>query len=150
MADPATPPRARSHHSARTKARKRALDVLFESELRSRDALVTLDERTVESDPPVRAFSADIVRGVVRHRDAIDTRITAASTSGWSLARMPRVDRNLARIAIWELDHTATPPEAVIAEAVGLAGELSTDDSPTFLNGLLSRAAELRTQPEQT
>lgn len=128
------------HHSARTKARKRALDLLFESELRERDALETLAERVSEGEPPVRDFTAELVTGVHEHLAAIDARITASLGAGWTLERMPRVDRNLARIAIFEMDYTDTPPQAAISEAVSLSGELSTDESPGFLNGMLAVA----------
>ena len=75
------------------------------------------------------------------HLDEIDQRISDSASAAWPLDRMPSVDRNLARMAIYEIDYTATPAGAVISEAVRLAGDLSTDDSPTFLNGLLAKAA---------
>ena len=127
---------ATPHHSTRTKARKRALDILFESELRGRDALTTLAERTAEATPPVRDFTAELVAGVHDHLAAIDERIASSLAGSWTLARMPRVDRNLARIAIYEIDYTDIPPEAAIGEAVTLSAELSTDESPGFLNGM--------------
>lgn len=131
---------ATTHHGARTKARKRALDILFESELRARDALETLAERTRDGEPPVREFTTELVEGVWAHRMEIDARIAACLDTGWTLERMPRVDRNLARIAIFEMEYTNTAPEVVIGEAVVLAGELSTDESSGFLNGMLAVA----------
>lgn len=128
------------HHGARTKARKRALDILFEAELRDRDALDTLAERTADAEPPVRVFTTDLVTGVHAHQAEIDMRIRACLDAGWTLERMPRVDRNLARLAIYEIDYTETPPEVAIGEAIALSGELSTDESPSFLNGMLAVA----------
>ena len=93
-------------------------------------------------------MAVSLVHGVASNQPDIDRRISASLAGGWTLERMPAIDRNLARIAVFELDHTDTPPSAVIAEAVKLAAELSTDDSPPFLNGLLSRA--LATKPPTT
>lgn len=129
------------HHSTRTKARKRALDLLFEAELRNRDLLTTLDEHVASNEPVVREFTAEIIRGIDEHLEAIDDRIDASCSDDWSLDRMPRVDRNLARIAVWEIDHSQAPAEAIIAECVSLAEEFSTDDSASFLNGLLAKVA---------
>jgi len=128
-----------AHLTARQKARKRAVDILFESDLRERDPLVTLAERTADAEPPVVSMTDEIVRGVVDYIDEIDQAIAGSLSTGWTLTRMPRVDRTIARIAVYELDHTSTPREVVIAEAVRLATALSTDDSPAFLNGLLAR-----------
>lgn len=130
--------------SARSKARKRALDILFEAELRERDALVTLEERAAEADPPVTGFSRDLVQGVVAHRADIDHRIATYLSTEWTIERMPRVDRNLARIAVYELDYTGLADGVVISEALELAAALSTDESPTFMNGLLAKAAQHR------
>lgn len=137
---------ATPHHSARTKARKRALDILFESELRDRNALDTLEERTADAEPPVRAFTTELVTGVYEHLRDIDDRIRDSLDASWTLDRMPRVDRNLARIAIYEIDYTDTPPEAAIGEAITLSGELSTDESPGFLNGMLAVALAASTK----
>lgn len=123
--------------SARSKARKRALDILFESELRGRDALETLSERTADADPPVRAFTRELIEGVVAHADEIDGRINGALASGWSLARMPRVDRNTVRLAVLEIDYLDVPDEVAVSEALSLVSDLSTDESPAFVNGLL-------------
>lgn len=127
-------------HGSRTKARKRALDILFESELRGCDALEILAERSAEAHPPMRPFTIELVEGVQSHLHNIDARITSCLDSNWSLERMPRVDRNLARIAIYEIDYTDIAPEVAIGEAVALSGELSTDESPGFLNGMLAVA----------
>ena len=123
--------------SARSKARKRALDILFETELRGTDALATLAERTTDADPPVRAYTSTLVEGVQAHRAEIDARISAALAVGWTLPRTPRVDRSALRIAVFELDYLDVPPAVVVSEAVHLVEELSTDESPAFVNGVL-------------
>jgi N utilization substance protein B len=121
----------------RSKARKRALDILFEAELRGTDALATLAQRTADADPPVRDYTTVLVEGVVAHAAEIDARISAAAARGWSLARMPRVDRTALRIAVCEIDHLDVPDAVAVAEAVALVAELSTDESPAFVNGVL-------------
>jgi N utilization substance protein B len=123
--------------STRTKARKRALDILFEAELRGTDALVTLAERTRDADPPVRDYTKVLVEGVREHAGQIDERISGALARGWSLARLPRVDRNVLRLAVFEIEHLHLPPAVATAEAVHLVSELSTDDSPAFVKGVL-------------
>ena len=132
------------HHSARTKARKRALDVLFEAEQRGADPVEVLDQHSVRADPLVRPFTIELVRGVTDHLDAIDERIRTAASKGWPIDRMAAVDRALARIATYEIDHTDIVPDAAIAEAVELADELSTDESADFLSGLLGQIARTK------
>ena len=125
--------------SARTKARKRALDVLFECDLRSSDALETLAQRLAQAEPPVPEYTVTLVEGVVEHRERIDTLIQTHSV-GWSLDRMPLVDRNLLRIGAFELLWVdETPDGVVLSEAVNLAQQLSTDDSAAFVNGVLAK-----------
>ena len=123
--------------STRSKARKRALDILFEAELRGRDPVVTLEERTAAADPPVRAYTAELVRGVTAHAVEIDAKISACLAPGWTLPRIPRVDRNVLRIAVFEIDYGEVPDPVAVAEAVQLVSELSTDESPAFVNGVL-------------
>lgn len=130
--------------SARTKARKRALDVLFEAEAKGVDPLLVLDEHVRLAEPGVRPYTIDLVRGVVAFSDAIEQRIADATTAAWPLNRMAGVDRNLARIATYEIDYADVAPEAAMSEAVLLADELSTDDSATFLNGLLATIAKTK------
>lgn len=125
------------YNPARTKARKRALDILFEADLREERPERTLAERVALGEPPVRDFTVTLVEGVVEHRASIDELIGTVLRPGWTLARMPRVDRCLARIATFELLHTDTEPQVAVAEAVTLGRQLSTDDSPAFLNGVL-------------
>ncbi|WP_072042015.1 transcription antitermination factor NusB [Nigerium massiliense] len=130
----------RHHYGTRTKARKRALDILFEADLRDDEAIGTLAARVAAGEPPVRPFTSEIVEGVAADREEIDRIIAESLSAGWSLERMPRVDRNLARIAVYEMFFTDLAPEIAVNEAVGLARELSTDDSPSFLNGVLGKA----------
>lgn len=128
--------------SARTKARKRALDVLFESDLRVSDALQTLAQRLAQAEPPVPEYTVTLVEGVVAHRERIDELIASHSV-GWTLDRMPTVDRNLLRIAVFELLWVdETPDGVVLSEAVNLARDLSTDESPSFINGVLAKLLE--------
>jgi transcription antitermination protein NusB len=132
--------------SARTKSRKRALDVLFAADVRGdalEDALMREESRARST--PERAtswpYARQIVEGVRDHADDIDERISAHA-SGWTLDRMPAVDRAILRIGVWELDHNPEVPVGVaIDEAVEAAKELSTDDSPRFVNGVLSAVA---------
>ena len=127
--------------SARRKARKRALDVLFEADLRGLDAAELLMERTTEASPPVAPYAAVLVEGVRAHQDEIDGLI-AEHAHGWTLPRLPGVDRALLRIAIFEVLYCPDVPDAVaIDEAVELAKSLSTDESPSFLNGVLGAVA---------
>jgi transcription antitermination protein NusB len=135
--------------AARSKARKRALDLLFEAEIRGVDVLDLLDQRSAEASPPVSDYAAELIRGVQAHRTRIDELLSAHS-HGWTLDRMPAVDRNILRIAVYELFWAAEIPDAVaISEAVLLARDLSTDGSPAFVNGLLARLLELRPELEQ-
>jgi len=133
-----------SHSSSQTKARKRALDILFEAELRDADPLATLAERAADAEPPVRDFTRALVQGVAAQRQAIDGRIVQALADGWSLKRLPRVDRNVMRIAVYEIDHTAVPDAVAVSEAVGLVSQLSTDDSPSFVNGVLGTVVDTK------
>jgi len=135
---------------ARSKARKRALDILFEAELKGDPPLDVLAERTTAASPPVSGYAAELVRGVQAHRERIDE-LLAAHSQGWTLDRMPAVDRNILRIGVFELFWVPSVPDGVaISEAVLLARELSTDGSPAFVNGLLARLLELRPELEPT
>ena len=129
-----------AHYGAQTKARKAALDILFMAEQRDASISETFAEQRSLRGGVVRELTTRIVHGVAEHQHDIDARIEDSAADGWRLERMPAVDRNIARVAVFELYYTDTPPVAVIAEAVRLASDLSTDDSPTFLNGLLSKA----------
>ena len=125
--------------SARRKARKRALDILFESDMRGVDPLDTLAQRVAAADPPVNEYASTLVEGVAAHRGRIDE-LLATHAVGWTIDRMPGVDRNLLRLATFEMLWQDDVPSAVaIDEAVSMARELSTDESPAFVNGLLGR-----------
>ena len=129
---------------ARSKARKRALDILFEADQRDSPVLDLLAERITLGSPPVPGYAADLVRGVAVHAARIDELISQYA-EGWTLDRMPAVDRNVLRIGVYELLWADDVPDAVaINEAVLLAQDLSTDASPAFVNGLLARIAELK------
>jgi transcription antitermination protein NusB len=129
---------------ARTKARKRALDVLFEADQRGADVLATLADRVAVGEPPVPNYAIALVEGVVAQRERIDELLTTYS-QGWSLDRMPAVDRAVLRLGTFELIWRDDVPDAVaISEAVGLARQLSTDESPAFVNGLLARLLDLK------
>ena len=129
-----------ARYGTQTKARRVVLDILYAAELRGRGIVETFIEARDLASITVRELTTRIVHGIAEHQEQIDARIAACLDSSWTLERMPAVDRNLARIAVFELDYTDTPAPVIIAEAVRLAGELSTDGSPGFLNGLLSKA----------
>lgn len=123
--------------SARSKARKRALDILFATEMRSQNPVDALDEAIASGDGPTNAYTSEIVRGVYDHRRRIDE-IIGDYAQGWSLERMPAVDRNVLRIGLFEMLFCEDIPDAVaVSEALALVQELSTDESPTFVNGVL-------------
>ena len=132
--------------SARTKARKRALDILFSSDVRGDDLAVTIaaEAKRAASEPAREAswlYAREIVDGIIDHRDDIDDNIVTHSRD-WKIERMPAVDRALLRIAVWEILFNDEVPTAVaIDEAVELAKEFSTDDSGAFVHGVLARVS---------
>jgi N utilization substance protein B len=130
---------------ARRKARKRALDVLYEADLRDlppMQVLTTYLERIAKPRPDHLDYTVTLIEGVSKNLDRIDELI-ASYAEGWTIDRMPVVDRNLARIAVFELLYVGEIDDPVaISEAVELAKQMSTDDSPRFLNGLLGRIAD--------
>lgn len=132
--------------SARSKARKRALDILFQSDVRDDTLAATLaaEAKRASSEPAREAswlYAREIVDGVIDNRDAIDEQITTFSKD-WTLARMPAVDRAVLRIGVWEILFNDEVPAAVaIDEAVELAKEFSTDESGSFVHGVLGRIA---------
>ena len=132
--------------SARSKARKRALDLLFEAEQRGVNADTLLTERIAQpaTQHSLNDYTVEIVRGVVARWNQINE-LLATYSQGWTIERMPAVDRAILRIGAWEVVFSDAIPDAVaISEAVALATSLSTDDSPTFVNGLLARLAEVK------
>jgi transcription antitermination protein NusB len=129
---------------ARSKARKRALDILFEAEQRGVPLLELLSERQSLGEQPVPEYAAELVRGVAAHQTEIDDLISENAVD-WTLERMPAVDRNVLRLGVYELLWADDVPDGVaISEAVLLAQDLSTDASPAFVNGLLARIKDLK------
>jgi transcription antitermination protein NusB len=132
--------------SARSKARKRAIDLLFEADQRGLNARDLLAERLAKpvTEAPLNQYTADLVEGVVAHWTDINE-LLATYSQGWSLDRMPSVDLAILRLGAYEVLYATDVPEGVaITEAVELAKSLSTDDSPKFVNGLLGRLAEVK------
>ena len=131
--------------SARSKARKRAVDLLYEADLRGVDPLTTLADRVALGQPPVHEYTVELVEGVTAHRGRIDELLTEYA-EGWRIERMPGVDRAVLRVGVFEMLWRADVPDAVaIDEAVELAKTLSTEESPRFVNGVLARV--LRDRP---
>jgi len=131
---------------ARTKARKRALDVLFGAEMRGENPAAALDTAIADGEPPNNPYTSTLVRGVSEHLAEIDEILTTRA-EGWTLERMPAVDRNVLRLGVYEILWAEDVDDAVaISEALSLVADLSTDDSPGFVNGVL--AAVVRNRPE--
>ena len=130
--------------SARTKARKRAVDAVFAADLRKISPITLLDEVAAlaadrQNQDAIFGYAREIVAGVIEHHNEIDDLLETYS-QGWALDRMPNLDRAILRVAVWEILFNQDVPNGVaINEAVELAKELSTDDSGAFINGLLSR-----------
>lgn len=125
-------------------ARKRAVDLLFEAEARGLTSAEVAEARNALADKesdvsPLNPYTVTVARGVTEHSAHIDDLI-AAHLQGWRLERLPAVDRAILRVAVWELLHADDVPEPVaVDEAVELAKQLSTDDSPGFVNGVLGQ-----------
>ncbi len=133
--------------AARSKARKRAVDVLYEADVRGGDRLAVLADRIETGNPPVPEHNLRLVEGVAEHDPKIEQLIDTHA-SGWSIDRLPDVDRAILRMAVFELLWADDVPDAVVIdEAVELAKALSTDDSPGYVNGVLGAilAAEVPT-----
>jgi len=129
---------------ARSKARKRALDLLYASEMRRENPVEALDRAVADGEGPSNDYTATLVRGVVEHQAAIDDLLRDAS-EGWSLERMPAVDRNVLRLGVFELLYTDDVPDGVaVTEAMNLVRDLSTDESPAFVNGVLGTILRTR------
>lgn len=130
--------------SARTRARRRALELLFEAEQRGLPEAEVVRLRSGDPDYPMKPYAVEIVDGVVAHREEIDE-LVQTYARGWSLERMPAVDRALLRIAVWEMlfnDEVDDP--VAISEVVDLARSFSTDESPKFINGVLDRIRSVK------
>lgn len=135
--------------TARGKARKQALDILFESDIRNSSPIELLSTRLVDVEGPdarpVREYAQELVKGVVEHRRKIDELISTYA-QGWDMDRLPAVDRNVLRIAIYELLWCEDIPDAVaIDEALTLAKLLSTDESAGYIHGVLGRISSIKT-----
>jgi len=131
-------------NSARSKARRRALDILFESEQRSVPPTDAIKGRRERTDQIINTYTVDIVEGVTALQNTIDEFLQTYS-QGWTLERMPSVDRVILRVGAWELLYNDDVPDGVaVSEAVELAKVLSTDESPQFINGLLGRLQQLK------
>jgi len=131
--------------SARSKARKRALDVLFEADAKDVPPASVLAEtirrRAADGDPDLNPYTIELVEGVIANRAEVDAALSA-SLEDWTLERLPAVDREVLRLGAYELLFCGDVPDAVaISEAVELARSLSTDESPAFVNGVLGAVA---------
>lgn len=131
--------------STRSKARKAALDLLYESDIRKTSASALMQQRIADVEFLIRDFTKELIDGVEANRRKIDELITTYS-QGWDMDRMPVIDRNILRIGIYEVLWSKDVPEAVaISEALELAQTLSTDDSSKYINGVLSKIVEIKT-----
>jgi N utilization substance protein B len=135
--------------SSRTKSRKRAIDALFAADIRSVSASETLVEASEansdrQNQDVIFAYAREIVLGFESHKDEVDAYLEAYS-QGWALERMPALDRAIMRVATWEIIFNDDIPDAVaVNEAVEIAKEYSTDDSPNFINGLLQKISSTK------
>ncbi|MEY3346807.1 MAG: hypothetical protein RIR40_532 [Actinomycetota bacterium] len=130
--------------SARSKARKAALDLLYEGDIRNRPSLELLNERITTLDYLIRDYTKELVTGVSEKKSKIDE-IILMRAKGWDLDRMPVLDRNILRLAAYELLWLTDIPENVaISEAVELAMSLSTDESANYINGVLAAILEVK------
>ena len=130
--------------SARSKARKAALDFLYEGDIRGKSASSLLGFRKTELDFLIRDYTEALVNGVEAKRDRIDE-IISMRAKDWDLDRMPVVDRNILRVGVFELLWGEQIPEEVaISESVELARTLSTEDSATYINGVLAAIREIK------
>lgn len=140
--------------SARSKYRKRAVDVLYAADMRRADPLTVLADRVSEAEAgtasPIHDYTIALVEGVVANQARIDE-LLAEHAEGWTVQRMPAVDRAVLRLGLYELLWVPDVPDVVaIDEAVQLAKALSTDDSPRFVNGVLDRIAKIADQLRAT
>lgn len=135
--------------SARTKARKRAVDALFAADLREASASDLLAETLQlsperDSQTEIFEYASQCVSGVSENLAELDETLQTYA-QGWTIARMPALDRAILRLGAWEILFNNDVPDAVaVNEAVELAKEFSTDDSPGFVNGLLSKIASTK------
>jgi N utilization substance protein B len=134
--------------SARSKARKQALDLLYETDIRGTNLVETLEVRDIPAEGPdarpIREYTRELVKGVSENRRKIDELITTYA-QGWDMDRLPAVDRNILRLGIYEILWSSSVPTSVaIDEALDLAKELSSDDSAKYIHGVLGRIASIK------
>ncbi len=134
--------------SARSKARKQALDLLYETDIRGTNLVDTLNARDIPAEGPdarpIREYTRELVGGVSDNRRRIDELITTYA-QGWDMDRLPAVDRNILRLGIYEiLWSTNVPTSVAIDEALDLARELSSDESSKYIHGVLGRIASIK------
>jgi len=130
--------------STRSKARKAALDLLYEGDIRKNPAVNLLHIRVTDLEYVIRDFTKELVEGVDLHKRKLDELITTYS-QGWDMDRMPVIDRNILRLAIFELLWSSdVPASVVISEALELAQTLSTEESSKYINGVLSKILEIK------
>ena len=130
--------------SARGKARSRAIEILFEAEQRSATVSEVIQRRRDNTEQLINPYTVQVVDGVIAKQAQIDE-ILRTYAQGWTLERMPAVDRVILRVGVWELLYNDEVPDGVaVSEAVAQARTLSTDDSPAFVNGLLGRIQQLK------
>lgn len=129
--------------AARSKARRRAVETLYESDLRAQSVDEALESLSARMQTPVNPYTESIVRGVSQHREQIDETL-ATYAQGWTLDRMPAVDRAILRVGAWEVLWGDVPDGVALAEAVGLANDLSTDESGKYINGVLARIKDIK------
>lgn len=134
--------------SARSKARKQALDLLYETDIRGTNLVDTLNARDIPAEGPdarpIREYTRELVGGVSDNRRKIDELITTYA-QGWDMDRLPAVDRNILRLGIYEiLWSTNVPTSVAIDEALELARELSSDESSKYIHGVLGRIASIK------
>jgi N utilization substance protein B len=134
--------------SARSKARKQALDLLYEADIRGSSALELLQSRDVIEDGPdarpIRGFTKELISGISTNSRKIDELITTYA-QGWDMDRLPAVDRNILRLAIYEIVWSADLADGIaIDEALTLAKELSTDESAGYIHGVLGKISSIK------
>lgn len=130
--------------AARSRARKRALDILYAADLRGEQPVAALERSVAEGDVPGNDYTFVLIRGVAEHLPRIDE-LLSEHAQGWTLDRMPAVDRNVLRLGVYELLYAEDVPDGVaVTEAMALVRDLSTDESPPFVNGVLGTIARLK------
>lgn len=134
--------------SARGKARKQALDILYESDIRNASAAVILESRDIPEDGvdarPIREFTKELIAGVTTNKRKIDELI-ATYAQGWDMDRLAAVDRNILRLGIYEIIWSDDLADGIaIDEAITLAKSLSTEDSATFIHGVLGKISSIK------